>query len=94
MTTDLFYDPDGKHADPGSDPEPDPDSDPAGPGGPVLAIEMETATLFRLAELRGVQAGCVLAVSDLLGPARGRIDAEAMEQAAQVIGRIGAAALP
>ncbi|HEU4703164.1 MAG TPA: hypothetical protein VFS37_11845 [Conexibacter sp.] len=83
VTTDLFYDPDGNHADPASDP--------AGPA--VLAIEMETATLFRLAELRGVEAGCVLAVSDLLGPARGRIDAEAMEAAAQRIGRIGAAAL-
>jgi DeoD family purine-nucleoside phosphorylase len=82
VTTDLFYDPDGSHADPGSNPE-----------WPVLAIEMETATLFRLAELRSVRAGCVLAVSDLLGPARGRIDAEAMEAAAQRIGRIAAAAL-
>jgi DeoD family purine-nucleoside phosphorylase len=85
VTTDLFYDREGRHADPGSDPE--------RPDDPVLAIEMETATLFRLAELRGVQAGCVLAVSDLLGPARGRIDAEAMETAATKIGRIGAAAL-
>jgi DeoD family purine-nucleoside phosphorylase len=84
VTTDLFYDSDGSHADPGSGPEAD---------GSVLAIEMETATLFRLAQLRGVQAGCVLAVSDLLGPARGRIGAEAMEAAAQRIGRIGAAAL-
>jgi len=82
ITTDLFYDPDGNHADPGSD-----------PSRPALAIEMETATLFRLAELRGVRAGCVLAVSDLLGPARGRIDAEAMEVAAQRIGAIAAAAL-
>jgi DeoD family purine-nucleoside phosphorylase len=82
VTTDLFYDPDGNHADPGSDPE-----------RSVLAIEMETATLFRLAELRGVRAGCVLAVSDLLGPARGRIDAEAMEAAAQRMGRLAAAAL-
>jgi DeoD family purine-nucleoside phosphorylase len=85
VTTDLFYDPDGKHADPGSDP--------TRPDEAVLAIEMETATLLRLAELRGVRAGCVLAVSDLLGPARGRIDAEAMEVAAQRIGRIAAGAL-
>jgi DeoD family purine-nucleoside phosphorylase len=85
VTTDLFYDPDGRHADPGSATD--------GEDGRVLAIEMETATLFRLAQLRGVQAGCVLAVSDLLGPARGRIDPEAMEAAAQTIGRIGAAAL-
>lgn len=85
ITTDLFYDPNGDHADPGAD---------AGPaGGPALAIEMETATLFRLAELRGVRAACVLAVSDLLGPARGRIDAEAMEAAAKRIGAVAAAAL-
>ena len=84
VTTDLFYGPDGNHADPGSGPDDD---------GRVLAIEMETATLLRLAELRGVQAGCVLAVSDLLGPARGRIDAEEMEAAAQRIGRIAAGAL-
>ncbi len=79
VTTDLFYDVEGEHADP--------------PPGDALAIEMETATVFRLATLRGVQAGCVLAVSDLLGPARGRIDAEAMETAAQRIGRIAVAAL-
>ncbi len=35
----------------------------------------------------------MLAVSDLLGPARGRIDAEAMEAAAERIGRIAVAAL-
>jgi purine-nucleoside phosphorylase len=85
LTTDLFYDPDGNHADPGSEP--------SGAGGAALAIEMEAATLLQLARLRGVQAGCVLAVSDLLGPARGRIDAAAMEAAAQRIGRIAATAL-
>jgi DeoD family purine-nucleoside phosphorylase len=83
VTTDLFYDLDGNHADTGSDPD----------HHTAIGIEMETATLFRLAQLRGVQAACVLAVSDLLGPARGRIDAAAMEQAAQRIGRIAAAAL-
>ena len=88
VTTDLFYDPDGNHADPGAD-----GGRHGSSGDEVLAIEMETATLFRLAELRGVRAGCVLAVSDLLGPARGRIDPEAMEQAAQRIGRIAAGAL-
>jgi len=82
VTTDLFYDEAGAHADPDHD-----------PAHPALAIEMETATLFRLAALRGVQAGCVLAVSDLLGPKRGRIDAEAMEAAAQRIGRVAATAL-
>ena len=82
VTTDLFYDKDGDHADPSGD-----------PAHPAMAIEMETATLFQLARLRGVQAGCVLAVSDLLGPARGRIDTDAMERAAERIGRIAAAAL-
>lgn len=85
VTTDLFYDESGAHADPGSDP--------AGVGEPALAIEMETATLLRLATLRGVQAGCVLAVTDLLGPAQGRIDAETLEAAAERVGRIAAAAL-
>ena len=79
ITTDLFYDEAGKHADP--------------PPDDALAVEMESATLFRLAALRGVKAGCVLAVSDLLGPARGRIDADTYEAAAMRIGRIAAAAL-
>ena len=79
VTTDLFYDEAGEHADPSP--------------ADALAIEMETATLFRLAALRRVQAGCVLAVSDLLGPARGRIDAETLEAAAERVGRIAAAAL-
>lgn len=79
LTTDLFYDPAGEHADP--------------PPRDALAIEMETATLFQLAALRGVQAGCALVVSDLLGPQRGRIDAEAMEAAGIRVGRIAVAAL-
>jgi DeoD family purine-nucleoside phosphorylase len=82
LTTDLFYDAAGEHADPE-----------ANPATPALAIEMETATLFQLASLRGVQAGCALVVSDLLGPARGRIDVETLEVAAERVGRIAAAAL-
>jgi DeoD family purine-nucleoside phosphorylase len=82
LTTDLFYDPAGEHADPGSD-----------PAHPALAIEMETATLFQLGALRGVQTACALVVSDLLGPQRGRIDAEAMEAAAIRVGRFAVAAL-
>jgi DeoD family purine-nucleoside phosphorylase len=80
ITTDLFYDADGAHASP--------------PPGDALAIEMETATLLQLARLRGLQAGCVLAVSDLLsGEAPARIGADALEAAARRIGRIAAAAL-
>ena len=33
----------------------------------VLGVEMEAAALFTLAALRGVQAGCILTVSDLVG---------------------------
>lgn len=80
-TTDLFYDPAGRHADP------------AETADGALAIEMEAATVLQLGALRGVPAGCVLAVSDLLGPQRGRIAPEAMEQAALRIGRIALAAL-
>jgi uridine phosphorylase len=82
VTTDLFYDPAGDHADPSGRAHPD-----------ALAIEMETATLFQLGTLRGLQTGCVLVVSDLLGPQRGRIEQEAMEAAATRVGRIAMTAL-
>ena len=32
----------------------------------VLGVEMEAAALFTLAALRGVQAGCILTVSDIV----------------------------
>ncbi|MDO8209366.1 hypothetical protein [Conexibacter sp. CPCC 206217] len=79
VTTDLFYDPAGEHADP--------------PPGDALAIEMETATLFQLGALRDLRAGCVLVVSDLLGARRGRIEPEAMEAAAIRAGKIAVTAL-
>ncbi|MDW5598035.1 hypothetical protein VSS74_27010 [Conexibacter stalactiti] len=79
LTTDLFYDPAGEHADP--------------PPRDALAIEMETATLFQLGALRDVATGCVLVVSDLLGPQRGRIEQEAMEAAAIAAGKIAMTAL-
>lgn len=79
LTTDLFYDARGAHADPATD--------------GALAVEMETATLFRLAALRGAAAGCVLIVSDLLGPARGRIDHTTLAGAVERMGRIAFSAL-
>jgi purine-nucleoside phosphorylase len=79
VTTDLFYDADGAHAELVVE--------------DALAIEMEAATILRLAALRGLQAGCILIVSDLLGPARGRIEADALAAAAERIGRVAAAAL-
>ncbi|HEY2636522.1 MAG TPA: hypothetical protein VGI54_03965, partial [Solirubrobacteraceae bacterium] len=58
-------------------------------------VEMEAATLFTLARLRGVRAGAVMLVSDLLdgGDSRERIDAEELAAAAVRLGRAGAAAL-
>ena len=51
VSADAFYDPDpGQHA--------------RWAERGLLAVEMEAATLFTIAALRGVQAGCLLAVSD------------------------------
>jgi DeoD family purine-nucleoside phosphorylase len=60
----------------------------------ALAVEMEAAALLRVAELRGVRAACVLAVSDVfVGGERLRIDAEELVGAAERLGAVGAAAL-
>jgi DeoD family purine-nucleoside phosphorylase len=60
----------------------------------ALAVEMEAATLLRVAELREVRAACVLAVSDVFEDgARRRIDADALARAAERIGLVAAAAL-
>jgi len=80
-SSDLFYDPD--------------------PGRPArwaaagaVAIEMEAAALFTVARLRGVAAGCVLVVSDLLdGDARRRIGDDALAQAELQLGDAALAAL-
>ena len=53
-SADLFYDPDPERA-------------PPGPRPGAVAVEMEAATLFTLARLRGVAAGCLLCVSDVRG---------------------------
>jgi uridine phosphorylase len=63
-------------------------------GAGALAVEMEAATLLRVAELRGVRAGCVLAVSDVfVDGERRRIGADALVSAAERIGAVAAAAL-
>ena len=49
----------------------------------VLAVEMESAAIFTIAALRGVQASSVLAVSDLLFPERVRIGDEALREAVE-----------
>ena len=67
----------------------------------ATAVEMEAATLFRLAELRGVRAGCLLAVSDRLEGgrpegavrSRERIGREDLEAAGLRLGEVAYAAL-
>jgi DeoD family purine-nucleoside phosphorylase len=61
----------------------------------AVAVEMEAATLFRVAALRGARAAAVLLVTDLLGggDSRARISPEALEAAAVRLGTAGAAAL-
>jgi DeoD family purine-nucleoside phosphorylase len=59
----------------------------------ALAVEMEAATLFALAARRGLRAGCVLIVSDVVLPVRRRIDAEALREAEDRLGRLALAGL-
>ena len=56
-------------------------------------IEMECATLFRVAELRGVRAAAVLGVTDLLAGGRRRIGAEDLEALGLELGEAAWAAL-
>jgi len=82
VSTDLFY-------------EPDPDRNPGWARDGALAVEMECAALFAVANRRGVAAGCLLAVSDCFGPdgARERITDDALLEAAEAMGAIAIAAL-
>lgn len=80
-TSDLFYDRDDGRA-----------AEWAGAG--ALAIEMEAATILHVAELRGVRAGCLLAVTDVfVDGERLRIEPEALALAAERLGEVAAAAL-
>ena len=80
VTSDLFYDtPAGAEADW------------AAAGAEV--VEMEAATLFALGARRGLTTGCLLIVSDLLLPARRRIEASALETAETRLGEIAVRAL-
>jgi len=60
----------------------------------ATAVDMETATLFRVAELRGVPVGCALAVTDVPGTAgeAERLDDEALEALGVKLGELGLAA--
>lgn len=61
----------------------------------ALAIELETAALLRLGELRGVPIACLLAVSDVFDEAgeRRRLDSDGLAQAGERLGAVAAAAL-
>jgi uridine phosphorylase len=59
----------------------------------ALAVDMEAATVLALGARRGIQVACALAISDVLGAERERIDAEALARAGLAVGRLGLAAL-
>jgi uridine phosphorylase len=81
-TCDLFYERDGARV-----------TEWAAAG--ALAVEMEAATILRVAELRGVRAACLLAVTDVFDDGeRRRIDADGLALAGERLGAVAAKALP
>ncbi|HEY6396153.1 MAG TPA: hypothetical protein VIX82_01745 [Solirubrobacteraceae bacterium] len=58
-----------------------------------LAVEMESATLFVLADKLGLEAGSLLVVSDLLEPERTRISEEDLLEAERRMGEVAFRAL-
>jgi uridine phosphorylase len=60
----------------------------------AVAVEMESATIFRIAERHGVRAGCLLGVSDVIADgARERIDRQDLERLGVRLGEIAIKAL-
>jgi DeoD family purine-nucleoside phosphorylase len=60
----------------------------------ALAVEMEAATILRVAELRGARAACLLAVTDVFDDGeRRRIGADALALAGERLGEVAAKAL-
>jgi DeoD family purine-nucleoside phosphorylase len=59
----------------------------------AVAVEMEAAAIMRVAELRGVAAGCLLGVSDELAGDPVRIGDEALEALGVRLGEVALAAL-
>jgi DeoD family purine-nucleoside phosphorylase len=80
VSTDLFY-------------EPQPERERQWRREGAAAVEMEAAALFAVGEQLGMAVGCVLVVSDVLSEHRQRIDEEALQTAAEAMGRLAAAAL-
>jgi len=64
-------------------------------GEGASAVEMEAATVFQVAQLRGVRAACALAVTDIPGPANEaeRLDDDGLEALGVKLGEVGLAAL-
>jgi len=80
VSSDLFYDPNQRRAL-------------GWRASGAVAIEMEAATILRVAELRGARAACLLAVSDLLSDGRVRIGEDQLAEAGEALGRVALAAL-
>ena len=78
VSSDLFYDPRDGQADGWVE-------------RGALAVEMEAATLLRVAALRGVEAACVVGVSDVPPGERG--SAEQLEALGLRLGEVGYAAV-
>jgi uridine phosphorylase len=78
-SSDLFYDPRA------------PEAGWAASG--ALAVEMECAAVFTLAAARGIPAAALLVSSDLVLPARRRIDPDALTAAELRMGEVAVAAL-
>jgi uridine phosphorylase len=77
VTTDLFYDPDVERQE-------------GWVAAGALAVEMECAAVLAVASARGIAGAAVLLVSDLVLPARRRIEPDALRAGEE---RLGAAAL-
>jgi DeoD family purine-nucleoside phosphorylase len=78
VSSDLFYDPRDGEASSWTE-------------HGALAVEMEAATLFRVAVLRGVEAACVVGVSDVAGGHRA--PPEELEALGLRLGEVGYAAV-
>ena len=59
----------------------------------ALGVDGESATLFVIAARRGLRAGCVLIVADVMRPRPGRIAPEALRDAEHHLGEVGLALL-
>jgi DeoD family purine-nucleoside phosphorylase len=79
VSADLFYDP-------------DPDRPARWAKRGALAVEMEAATIFRVAAARGARGACVVTVSDIVATHE-RIETEALHEAEKKLGEVAAAAV-